>query len=653
MKKIMALLLALLLMLPAVSSKVFAQTSPGGSNEHDTFTTANSMLICPANIDDTIRYGGCNLKLSIGEPTLSTTTSLPMSEITISNNAPADNIYPVGETVVRWVAKSIYGDSIYCDQIVKVSFQPCPDAVDYEGTIYQSVRLGSGCICWTTTNLRSTKYSDGRAIDNVMDYYSPDYPNTTENVNIFGHLYNWYAAVDTGRYGSVDSVERAYNMGYRIQGVCPDGWYLPSDEEYAELNIYPTTALKSTGYWINGTNNTNSTGFNSLPGGKYSCASGRYENIKGNACYWTCHPVYDKATGAMIDFVCEKIVLSSDSRCNGYSIRCIYERPVKGLPTVTTSAVSNVSSVMATCGGNVTSDGGNSVTARGVCWSTSQNPTVSDSHTTDGSGMGSFTSNITGLTAGTTYYVRAYAINDVGTAYGNEVSFIAQNPPCPGATTVTDYDNNTYNTVKIGNQCWMKENLRTTHYSNGTSIALGSSTSTTTAYRYYPDNNSSNVSTYGYLYNWKAVMGSSSSSSANPSGVQGICPTGWHVPSDAEWTQLTDYVGSQTQYQCDNSSQNIAKALASTTGWNISTEICEVGNNSSSNNATGFSAVPASIYKSTDGSYGTPGATARFWIATEESSWDAYNWYLSSSRADILSSHDIKSHGFSVRCIRD
>ena len=85
--------------------------------------------------------------------------------------------------------------------------------------------------------------------------------------------------------------------------------------------------------------------------------------------------------------------------------------------------------------------------------------------------------------------------------------------PCPGAATVTDVDNNTYNTVQIGTQCWMKENLRTTRYANGTSIALGSSTSSTTAYRYYPDNNSSNVSTYGYLYNWKALMGNSSSSS--------------------------------------------------------------------------------------------------------------------------------------------
>ena len=93
------------------------------------------------------------------------------------------------------------------------------------------------------------------------------------------------------------------------------------------------------------------------------------------------------------------------------------------LSTVITGAVSYVTETTAMCGGNVTADGGANVTARGVCWSTSQNPTINNSHTTDGSGTGSFTSNLTGLTAGTTYYVRAYATNSEGTAYGSQVTF--------------------------------------------------------------------------------------------------------------------------------------------------------------------------------------------------------------------------------------
>ncbi|MCQ2285110.1 MAG: hypothetical protein MJZ57_09440, partial [Bacteroidales bacterium] len=322
------------------------------------------------------------------------------------------------------------------------------------------------------------------------------------------------------------------------------------------------------------------------------------------------------------------------------------------LPTITTTSVSSITSMSATSGGNVTADGGATVTARGVCWSTSQNPTMADSHTTNGSGTGSFSSSITGLSANTTYYVRAYATNSVGTAYGSQISFTpAAGQPCPGVATVTDYDGNTYNTVQIGQQCWMKENLKTTHYSDGTSISLGSSTSTTTAYRYYPNNDSSNVSTYGYLYNWPAVMQNSSSSSANPSGVQGICPTGWHVPSDAEWTQLTDYVSSQSQYVCGSNSTYIAKALASTTGWNSYSGTCCVGNDPSGNNATGFSAVPAG--RRLTGNFYDFGRLANFWSATQSD--DSFAWYryLGYDGSGVYSYDDTKNYGFSVRCLRD
>ncbi len=216
---------------------------------------------------------------------------------------------------------------------------------------------------------------------------------------------------------------------------------------------------------------------------------------------------------------------------------------------------------------------------------------------------------------------------------------------------VTDIDGNTYKTVLIGSQCWMAENLRTTKYADGTSISLGSSTSTTKAYRYYPNNNSSNVGTYGYLYNWKAVMRNSSSSSANPSGVQGICPNGWHVPSDAEWTQLTGYVGSQSQYVCGSNNTYIAKALVSTMGWNSSSNNCAVGNNPSSNNATGFYAVPAGYYC---GYYYDFGYSAYFWSATQYGSYYAYGRYLYFDYAYVRRYCDYrKVVGFSVRCLRD
>ena len=163
-----------------------------------------------------------------------------------------------------------------------------------------------------------------------------------------------------------------------------------------------------------------------------------------------------------------------------------------------------------------------------------------------------------------------------------------------GTTKVSDYDGNEYATVRIGNQCWMKENLRTSHYSDGVEIPVhNSDLYYTETNRYAPGNNEANVPVYGYLYSRPATMRGDATSTANPSGIQGICPTGWHVPSAAEWTQLTDYVGSQSRYRCGGISANIAKALSATTGWSSSGTGCAVGNTPANNNATGFSAMAA------------------------------------------------------------
>jgi hypothetical protein len=109
----------------------------------------------------------------------------------------------------------------------------------------------------------------------------------------------------------------------------------------------------------------------------------------------------------------------------GQVITTFYASGAPPTPTVTTNDVGSITQTGASCGGNVTSDGGFSVTARGVCWSTSQNPTTSNSKTEDGTGTGPFTSSITGLTHNTTYYVRAYATNEKGTTYGSQKTFSA------------------------------------------------------------------------------------------------------------------------------------------------------------------------------------------------------------------------------------
>ena len=230
---------------------------------------------------------------------------------------------------------------------------------------------------------------------------------------------------------------------------------------------------------------------------------------------------------------------------------------------------------------------------------------------------------------------------------------------CPGTPTVTDVDGNTYNTVQIGEQCWMRENLRTTHYADGTAIPAGGDNWSETDPYYYVNTNV-DAPVYGYYYNWPAAMHSAASSSANPSGVQGVCPTGWHLPSEAEWTQLEDYVGGQSEYICGGSGSNIAKALASTEGWiecvsddDWYCDDCAIGVNSSTNNASGFGDVPAGdrwLY----GFYGA-GYDAAFWSSAEDEddSDGAYSRYLGYNDWRVSWGGSSKDDGFSVRCLRD
>ncbi len=227
--------------------------------------------------------------------------------------------------------------------------------------------------------------------------------------------------------------------------------------------------------------------------------------------------------------------------------------------------------------------------------------------------------------------------------------------PCSAERFITDFDNNIYNTVQIGNQCWMRENLRTTHYANGDTILEGGELySSNQPYRYTPHNDVNTISTYGYRYNWNAVMHGANSSETNPSGVQGICPDGWHVPSIAEWQQLSDYVSSVYAYRCDERESYIAKALASATDWGITntTFDCVIGNNTEANNATGFSALPAGI---TDPDFNGFEYCIDFWSATVADEDYNFSWFRSlfSASATMDVWQRPQYSGFSVRCVRD
>ena len=215
-------------------------------------------------------------------------------------------------------------------------------------------------------------------------------------------------------------------------------WRMPTDAELTELreNCTWTWTTQNGVYGYKVTSKKNGESI-FLPAAGY-----RYDSSLSYAgsygYYWSSSLYTDYPYSAWnVDFYSNNVGRSNFLRSYGFSVRPVYGEyiPASTLPTVTTSSATNISKTSATVGGNVTNDGGTSVTARGVVYSTSSNPTTSNSKVTSGSGMGSFSVNLTNLVEGTTYYVRAYAINEKGTAYGAEKSFTTSSVVLPTVTT--------------------------------------------------------------------------------------------------------------------------------------------------------------------------------------------------------------------------
>ncbi len=202
--------------------------------------------------------------------------------------------------------------------VLHVVEHPCPDAVDFDGNIYAAARIDG--LCWTTSNLRSTRYSDGRPIPNTSVYPSGLF-SETETVTIFGMLYNWSSAVDSARGGSV------LPSGH-TQGACPEGWYLPKPAQYERLYGHGAAALRAGQYWINGSGGHNSTGFTALPSGFYNGATGRYENLLGEAYFWSAAETEEgRATPwqHILSYYCDEFLHGAAQGGNAYSIRCILD----------------------------------------------------------------------------------------------------------------------------------------------------------------------------------------------------------------------------------------------------------------------------------------------------------------------------------------
>ncbi len=544
--------------------------------------------------------------------------------------------------------------------ILSPKFHNC---VDYEENNYSIVKIGDQW--WMAENIRSTRYADGTEILLLEDNDLWLHLLPTEKAYCFynneslgyGALYTFAAAVNGNPYDG---------SGY-VQGICPNGWNLPSNDEWMELENYlinqgfnydGTTidnkfgkSLASTSGWSNsehiegavGNNQrtNNRTGFNAIPAGFRSNVTGEFlnEGISGN---WWSSAEDSIATANKLYLETNFSSLNHHyiNKSNGYSVRCIKNNDDPFIVNFTTNKT------VVAMGETVTFTDLSSGKPTEWNWdfgdcnsSKEQNP----SHIYYSPGI---------------YSVFLIAKRSAEEASETKTDYIVVTES--EKRTIADTEGNIYKTVKIGNQLWMAENLESTRYTDGTEIPhvtdnteWGSlaADNTTKAYCFYNNNKSIG---HGALYTYAAAV------NGNPydgSGyIQGICPEGWHVPVEAEWTELENYlIANGYNYDGSTIGNKISKSLASTSGWTISTGEGAVGNNQSTNNRSDFHGLPGGYrsYYSTTGEFAGAGDGGSWWMATDVFDETAMYWNLYYNFKHVLRDYTFKRTGLSVRCLKN
>lgn len=310
---------------------------------------------------------------------------------------------------------------------------------DSDGNTYETVRIGEQV--WMAENLRTTTFNDGMSIPFASFGNSSKNPgygwynNDSVAYSLdYGALYNWYA-IETGK-------------------LCPSGWHVADDYDWNVLINFlgggsvAGDKLKEAGtdHWNSPNSATNESGFNALPGG---LANYGYVGMGGYGYWWSATALNDSSAwywhmwynhGGIAHYY------DSDNKSSGMSVRCIKDSDMPGhvpmLLTIDPSAISDTSAIV---GGNVYDDGGSTVTETGVYWGVSPDPDISGAKLSIGSGTGKFSSLLTGLSHSTTYYIKAYAVNEFGEALGNEISLTTADST--GMTSFLKVNENEYELI--------------------------------------------------------------------------------------------------------------------------------------------------------------------------------------------------------------
>ncbi|MCK9436617.1 MAG: hypothetical protein M0Q12_05350 [Synergistaceae bacterium] len=549
--------------------------------------------------------------------------------------------------------------------------------IDKQGNEYKTVQIGNQV--WMAENLRYLPSVVGPTTSSLTEpyYYVYDYngTNVTEakaNSNYIknGVLYNWQAAMN-GEAGSSSTPSG-------VQGACPDGWHVPSMSEWAQLFLHlgetytsifeddernaggklkaKGTLEDGTGLWHSpNTGATNESGFTALPGGGFSYGGELFHGIGEQGTWWTtdADPDPNDIYGFQLELFhySSRIGIWDPSKKSANSVRCVRDETPNPNNYWLNIQLSHSN------GGTV---GGAGHYKEGAFVAIP---------VTENSGY-----KFTGWSGDTDVIIHINnSIEDrfaCITMPAHDVNLTANFEPINSDTgTFTDWrDNSEYKYITIGNQVWMSENLK---YLPTVTIPQIISDTIPFYYVYgYEGTNveaakaTENYQIYGVLYNWHAAMNREKESSYNPSGVQGACPEGWHLPSDSEWTQLETFL-SNNGYNYDGSNggirEKIALSMASESGWlktpNISSNVGEVGSDfcPEYKNKSGFTGLPGG-FVSTTGRFRYMSYTGRWWSTTKDAnSWYDKIWFrvLYNDQTYVTRYASNKEMGMSIRCVKD
>ncbi len=535
-----------------------------------------------------------------------------------------------------------------------------------DGQDYSTVQIGSQC--WMAENLAylPSVSPSSSGSDTTPYYYVYDYQGTdvavamlTTNYQTYGALYNWPAVMDGAASSS--------SVPSGVQGICPTGWHVPSDEEWKilegevdSLYDYPDPVwdgwswrgtdaggnLKETGtiYWDPpNTAATNSSGFTALPAG-FRVLDGTFLNTRLLTYLWSSTVSFDSYIWfRRMDYNDPNVMRGAYEKVGGLSVRCI--KDCNPFPTQSDAGEDSL---------NIT---GNSIILN------ANTPVDGQGLWTIATGNGGFFADSTSPTStfngmsDSTYQLVWTISNNCGSSSDTVVINFAPHAPFPNCGILTDArDGHAYNTVIIGNQCWMAENLAYLP-----EVYPADSTSDTIPYYYVYDYNGTNVAnakattniqTYGVLYNWPAAMAGEASSNSFPSGVQGICPEGSHLPSDEEWKILEGEVDSMYNYP--DPVWNIWDWRGTDVGGNLkeTDTIHWASPNTAATNSSGFTALPGG-FRDIDSTFNSLKLLNYFWTTTVAGGY--YVWFRRMDYNDpgVMRGAYEMNGGFSVRCIKD